>query len=129
MTNETKRTIESIITEADIETQIEIYNTYCDVCNLEERLWSMDELDELLAGMKPTEVISMLGENFNLNHDWFYTDAYGKLISTDRPCSDIIDYYVGDIAEMIWYDHTDLGCSYIRENMLHDGLWSETAAD
>ena len=48
----------------------------------EARAYSMDELDEILCGLSPTEVIEALGDDFNINDDFFYDTIWG-LESTD----------------------------------------------
>ena len=54
----------------------------------DNRLYSMDELDDLLCGKKPSEVLQMVDtDNFNYNDDFFYYDE-------NRICSiDEKDYY------------------------------------
>lgn len=70
--------------EADDELFIEMVN---EVNNWngafdEARAYSMDELDEILYGLSPTEVIEALGDDFNINNDFFYDTIWG-LESTD----------------------------------------------
>lgn len=47
------------------------------------RCFSMNELDELLGEMKPSEVLNKVTKNFNIDDDYFYFSIYG-LESTDN---------------------------------------------
>lgn len=50
----------------------------------DNRCFSMDELDDLLYGKKPSEVIQMIDtDNFNYSDNFFYYDIYG-IRSTDE---------------------------------------------
>ena len=51
----------------------------------DNRCYPMDELDDLLCGKKPSEVIQMVDtDNFNHNDDYFYYDGDDHLCSTDE---------------------------------------------
>lgn len=46
--------------------------------SLEEyRFYYMDELDEIYCGVKPTEVLEKLADDFNVNDDGFKETIYG----------------------------------------------------
>lgn len=48
----------------------------------EEQVWySMEELDDLLCGYTPTEIVDMVGGDFTTNDDYFRFDGYGLLES------------------------------------------------
>ena len=81
-----------------IEKKIETYwkahnNSFSNVCEGldswdgflgDDRLYSIDELDDLLGDKKPSEVLQMVDtDNFNYNDDYFYYDIYG-IRSTDE---------------------------------------------
>lgn len=99
--------IASIICEADESQVIELHNTYCDRHLYEGRFYSMLDLDEVLCGKSPSEVISALSSNFNIN-DYYFIDTIYGLEST----SDILfkidenalaEYLIehGDVAEIL----------------------------
>lgn len=69
--------------------ELSSYNGY-----LEERAYDMDEIDEILGDMKPSDVIDKLSSDFKSNHKYFYFSIYG-LESTD----DKADYYRGEVDE------------------------------
>ena len=63
----------------------------------DDRLYPMDEIDDLLGDKKPSEVLQMIDtENFNYNDDYFYYDTYGdtyRICSTDeKNYYDYVDY-------------------------------------
>lgn len=87
----------------------------------DDRIFEMDEIDELYAGVAPSEVLAraFFGYDadtyhtdsygrtehgaFNPNRSYFYYNGYGNLISTDyKDYSDKIDdYLAGEIYENI----------------------------
>ena len=51
------------------------------------------ELDEVLSGKSPTEIIMMTqGDDFNLNDPYFEFDGYGNLVSYSN-LEDLLDLY------------------------------------
>ena len=48
------------------------------------KVYSMDELDELLEGYKPSEIIRMVDNDFNYSDNYFYYDGCGRICSTDE---------------------------------------------
>ena len=72
-------------------------DTFVNACNAldsydgfmnDARCYPMGELDELLGEMKPSEVLSKVTQEFDINDDYFYFSIYG-LESTD----DMADVY------------------------------------
>lgn len=61
--------------------KIQLWNELCDENGNEERLYRMDDLDELLAGRKPSELLTMAEEGFNLIDNYFYFDNFGFICS------------------------------------------------
>ena len=80
---------------------IAIWNEYC--CN-DDCVYPMDELDKLLGGMLPSEILmaSYYGY-FNPNDDYFKFNGLGNLVSTNT------------ISEWEWVDIEELA-KYIDEN-------------
>ena len=56
----------------------------------DDRCYSMDEIDDLLYGKKPSEILNMVSSDFNYNDDYFYFNGYGNLES----CDDKADVYL-----------------------------------
>ena len=78
-----------------------IHNEYCDANNdPDARIYTMDELDDMLYGKTPTQILMMMHfGNFNPMDEYFRFDGYGNLESTDFPetwicLDDIIDYII-----------------------------------
>ena len=76
-----------------------------------DRLYSMDEIDELLYGKKPSEVLQMVDtDNFNHNDDFFYYDADDRICSTDEKeyfndfdYSEVFDKLIDDYGKIFNY--------------------------
>ena len=57
----------------DLVSEVHNYNGW-----LEEYVfYDMEELDELFCGVKPTELLSKLGDDFDVNDDGFFETMYG----------------------------------------------------
>jgi hypothetical protein len=85
----------------------------------DDRCHYMSEIDELLYGKKPSEVINMITGDFNSNDDFFYFSIYGLESCDDRwshysdVCSvdDVLDKLIEE------YNHVSL-----TENSALDSL-------
>ena len=59
----------------------------------DDRLYSMDELDDLLCDKKPSEVLQMVDtDNFNYNDDYFYYDIYGIRSTNEKEYFNDVSY-------------------------------------
>ena len=60
----------------------------------DNRCYPMDELDDLLCGKKPSEVLQMVDtDNFNYNDDFFYYDKiYGIRSTNEKDYYNYVDY-------------------------------------
>ena len=56
----------------------------CDGFLGDNRVYPMNELDELLEGYKPSEIIRMVDSSFNISDNYFYYDGYGHICSIDE---------------------------------------------
>lgn len=97
--------------------------------SLEEyRTYSMDELDDFLCGLTPSDVLNAVDKDFNLNDDYFKDTIYGleslcdydvrelildnsdeiieTVLSDERICSQV-DWLGDDLAETIACDTFD----------------------
>ena len=52
--------------------KIQLWNDLCDDYAYEERLFNMDDLDDLLGDRKPSELLTMADDDFSYNDDYFY---------------------------------------------------------
>ena len=95
--------------------KIALHNTYCDAANcMDNCIYSMHELDELLEGRTPTDILlrGFYG-NFNPRHAFFWFNGNGNLESADYMSGTPI--YVGDIADYILSEEDSLGNDEIQE--------------
>ena len=63
------------------------------------QVYPMDYLDELYNHLTPTELIGMLGVNFDLREDYFKLTGYGHL--TSLSIADLEEYYFEDYEEIM----------------------------
>lgn len=98
---------------------ISIWNEWCANDNC---VYPMDELDELLGGRAPSEILraSFYGD-INPNDDYFKYNSRGNLVSTNT-LSDWVD--IEDLARYIDETENDLGDSEIS-----DILWDDEEED
>ena len=76
----------------------------------DNRLYSMDELDDLLDDTKPSDIVRMIDNDFNYADNYFYYDGYGRLRSTDEKdyfnyvdYSDVFDKLIDDYGKIFNY--------------------------
>lgn len=78
---------------------VAVHNEYCGKVGYDDdRIYYMEDLDELMHGMKPLDILREARE-VNTNDDWIRWDGYGNLESTDYPqdwmeLDEIADYIV-----------------------------------
>ena len=94
---------------------IELYNRYCEAAGYEDdRIYSMYELDELLEGRTPTDILSMgFYGDFRPQHDFFWFNGYGNLKSADRIPD--MPIFAIDIANYILSNDDSLDNDEIKE--------------
>jgi hypothetical protein len=110
--DELRAEIESYISNLSDGDKIWLWNNYCDETNsIDYNVYSMDDLDEILADMKPWDAIrAAFYGDFNPNHNYWRFNGYGNLESFDYA-----DDYV-DVDEMVDYiiEDNDLDDDRIR---------------
>lgn len=76
--------------------ELDSYDGFLD----DNRVYPMDELDDLLGGKKPSEVLQMVDtNNFNYNDDYFYFDVYGIRSTDEKEYFNYVDY--SDVFEKL----------------------------
>lgn len=86
---------------------VELHNTYCDACNLQDD-YIMQNIEEELEQLLPADPLQAFydgrasSDNYNLNDTWISLDGYGHIVSCTN--SGLIDkfIYLSDIAR--WLD-------------------------
>jgi hypothetical protein len=76
----------------------------------DDRCYNMCDIDDLLYGKKPSEIIDMITKDFDSSCEWFYFSIYGL-----ESCDDKADFYLDT------YSHEDILDNYI-ENYSHCSL-------
>ena len=82
----------------------------------DSRCYYMEELDEILGDMKPSEVVDKLTINFDSNDTYFYFSIYG-LESTDDPISIYRDEISIDDM-MDWLEDYALRGAVVRNDII-----------
>ena len=94
---------------------VDLHNRYCEAAGYEDdRVYSMYELDELLEGRTPTDILSMgFYGDFHPQHDFFWFNGYGNLESADYMT--YMPIYAEDITNYILSKEDSLGNDEIQE--------------
>ena len=93
--DEARKEITEIIEEMRIDEQYYLFCEYCEECNMyDDRPEMVSEIDDLLCGMKPSEIIEKYGD-LNTSWDYFNYNGYGNVQEWDG-----IDY-VSDVVDAI----------------------------
>lgn len=87
--------------------KIQLWNDLCDDYAYEETIYNMDDLDDLLEGKKPSELLTMADDDFNYCDDYFYFNAYGHICSVDD-FDEFVNNGRGDLEEIYeWLESHD----------------------
>lgn len=83
---------------------VSLWNSYCDqVGNMDDHIFCMYELDALMDGMSPTEIIDCIDSNMFCTHDDYFVVDNDDWVSFDDPT----DYI--DILKMVcFFNNEDL---------------------
>ena len=94
---------------------VALHNDYCEAAGYEDyRIYSMYELDELLEGRTPTDILSRgFYGDFRPHHDFFWFNGTGNLESADYITD--IPIFAIDIANYILSNEDSLGNDEIQE--------------
>ena len=73
----------------------------------DDRIYSMDELDDLLCDKKPSEVLQMVDTaNFDYLDNYFYCDIYGIRSTNEKDYYNYVDY--SDVFEKLIDDYNQV---------------------
>lgn len=99
--------------------KVDIWNEYTDATNNpDDRIYSMDEFDEIFSDVKPWEIARacFYSRRFNPSDDWFWFNGYGNVESADYisecDCRNPID--IDAVAEYITLNDDELYNDDIR---------------
>ena len=112
---EKRQKIVDYINGMGVEEKIALHNAYCDAAGFEDdRIYSMYELDEILEGRTPTDILSIgFYGDFRPQHDFFWFNGYGDLETADRIAD--MPIFAIDIANYILLKEDSLGNDEIKE--------------
>lgn len=81
-----------------------------------EKIQLWNDLDDLLGNKKPSELLTMVDDDFNYNDDYFYFDGYGRLCSV-KYLEIFFETGRGDIGEIYdWLGRTGELKDFAEEN-------------
>lgn len=95
--------------------------------------YEMDDLDELLQGKTPSELLRMIDASFDLNQDYFYFDSYGEVCSIDEmnifddlfdQCEEICEWLLENLHNAN-YLNIPVGLLYILEDLTDFYSWQD----
>ena len=88
--------ITTIIEEMNIDEQYYLFCEYCEKANYyDDRPESVDSIDELFCGMKPSKILDKL-EGLNTNWDYFCFNGYGNVEQWEGidDIIEVVDYII-----------------------------------
>ena len=100
---------------------VAVHNEYCEKVRYDDdRIYYMEELNELMYGMKPLDILRE-ARDVDINDDWIRWNGYGNLESTDCPedwmdLAEIADYIVENEDPLYNDDIRDLMDEIEEEN-------------
>ena len=112
---EKRKKLVDYINGMGIEEKIALHNAYCDAAGYEDdRIYSMWDLDEILDGRTPFDILSRsFHGDFNPHHSFFWFNGYGNLKSADYLSGTPVCAY--DTADYILLSEDSLGNDEIQE--------------
>ena len=107
------------INSMGVEEKISLHNTYCDAANcMDDCIYSMDELEEILDGVDKWELVRMVQfGDFDCMKEFWGFNGYGNLVSYDAW---ELPIYASDIAGYILLREDSLGNDEIRKMLDED---------
>ena len=111
---EKRKKLVDYINDMKTEEIVELHNSYCEAAGYEDdRIYSMYELDEILEGRTPTDILSMgFYGDFRPHYDFFWFNGYGNLKSADYIAD--MPIFAIDIANYILSEKDSLGNDEIK---------------
>ena len=111
--------IKEAITDLTDGETVALWNDYCEANNYYDDYIEYNDIDDLLYGLKPSEVLNRVDkENYNESDRYCSYDGYGELYSFDYADCDDSPFDLDSLAQWI-YDNED-ACGYLDEDDLTD---------
>ena len=124
---EKRKKLVDYINGMGIEEKIALHNAYCDAANcMDDCIYSMDEMEEILGGVDTWELIRMVQfGDFDCTKDFWNFNGYGNLVSYNALELPIC---AEDIADYILSEKDSLGNDEIQEILDDEDELQELAA-
>ena len=112
---EKRKKLVDYINDMKTEEIVELHNSYCEAAGYEDdRIYSMWDLDEILDGRTPFDILSRsFHGDFNPHHSFFWFNGYGNMESADYLSGTPVCAY--DTADYILSAEDRLGNDEIQE--------------
>lgn len=114
---------DELVTEATkiLEHDNEIFGKVCEELDCwngflgDERLYNMCDFDDLMYGLKPSELLEKVGTDFDIRDDYFYFTIYGAESTSEEPAEhyrecfsfgEVFDELLENIChiDLVWID-------------------------
>ena len=96
--------------------KVSLWNDYCEANNYYDDMIEYNDIDELLYGCTPSEVLDRIDKNYSQYDEYCSWDGYGELCSFND--IDDSDFDIDVLASWI-YDNED-ACGYLDEDDITD---------
>lgn len=111
--------IKEAITDLDDGEKVALWNEYCEAINYYDDYIEYNDIDELLCGLKPSEIINRVDmENYREYDRFCAYDGSGELYSFDYADDEDSPFDLDSVAQWI-YDNED-ACGYLDEDDISD---------
>lgn len=101
----------------NLEKLITIYNEKCEDGNyMDYRIYNMDEIDEILYGLRPSTILFNVENNFNRFDDYFIINGMGRYETLDN----------NEIVEYIRLHDDVFEYNIIKLNLLTGSAWTSS---
>lgn len=98
---------------------VALWNEYCDANSYYGDYIEYNDIDELLYGCKPSEVLSKIdSKNYNVSDEYCVWDGWGELYSFDYADCDESPFDLDSLAQWIYENEDALG--YLDEDDISD---------
>lgn len=108
--------IKDEINNLDESSKVSLWNDYCEANNYYDDRIEYNDIDELLYGLNPSEVLDIIDSNYSQYDKYCCWDGYGELCSFND--IDDSDFDIDGLADWI-YDNED-ACGYLDEDDITD---------
>lgn len=111
--------IKEAIDNLDDSEMVALWNEYCEANNYYDDYIEWNDIDELLYGCKPSEVLDKVdNNNYSQSDKYCVVDGWGEYVSFDYADADNSPFDLDSLAQWI-YDNED-ACGYLDEDDISD---------